>query len=274
MTDQLDDNLSGQGADAPVLDSNAPADGSQSRPENRDERGRFAAQQQQDDASAAQQEQPGRPPEGYVPIQALDARLAKQAESFQREREAFLKQLAAFAPQPQREATKQVPHFFDDPDAAFDARLRAAIDPLQQGQQTITENFSRMMATDKFGEDTVNAAMAEIEKRVNQNPNGMRATYDRIMRAPHPYGELVKWHKEQSALSTYGDDPEAYIAAEVERRLAAAGGGQGGGQQLQPQQQQRTQTMPSSFAGSRNNGPRSAAPSSGARPLSEIMGGR
>lgn len=281
MTDQpLDDITSGQGADAPALES-APADGSQGRPENRDERGRYAAQQQQDDTgAAAQQEQNGRPPEGFIPIQALDARLAKQAEGFQKQlreqAENFQRQFAVFAPKPPVETPKAPPHFFDDPDAAFDNRLRAAIDPIQQSQTSIVENFSRMMASDKFGEDTVNAAMSEIEKRVSQNPQGMRATYERIMRAPHPYGELVKWHKEVSALSTYGDDPEAYINAEVERRIAAAQGGQqqNGGQQFQPQHQQRPPTMPSSFASARNNGPRSAAPSSGPRPLSEIMGGR
>lgn len=283
MTDQpLEDIMSGQGADAPALDNNAPADGSTSgRHEHRGDGGRFAAQQQQDDAGTAQQDQGRRPPEGFVPIQALDARLAKQAEGFEKQlrdqAENFQRQFAVFAPKPQAEAPKPVPHFFDDPDAAFDNRLRAAIDPIQQSQTSIVENFSRMMASDKFGEDTVNAAMSEIEKRVNQNPQGMRATYERIMRAPHPYGELVKWHKEVSALSTYGDDPEAYINAEVERRIAAAQGGQhqDGGQQHQPQTSQtQPQAMPRTFAQSRNNGPRSAPQSSGPRPLSEIMGGR
>jgi hypothetical protein len=209
--------------------------------------------------------------------------LAKAEEKFNERYAALEAQLnqfrnnQQFQPRPQAEAPKPPPDFFENPDAAFQARLQEALSPLQQGQTSIVENFSRMMASDKHGEETVNKAYQDLQSRVNSNPAAMRATYQRIMQSQHPYGELVKWHKEQSALSTYGDDPEAWRNSERERIraeiLAEAQGGQPNGQQQTPQQQV-PQNMPNNFAGSRNNGPRSTPGFSGPKPLSEIMGGR
>jgi hypothetical protein len=204
----------------------------------RDDQGRFAGQQQPPEAPQATPEA-GKPPEGFIPIQALDARLSKAEEKYQNllreQAEAFQRQMAAFQhqQQPKPEPPKPV-DFFENPDAAFDSRLQQAVQPIQQGQQQIVENFSRMMAADKFGEEAVNTALAEMTRRVNANPNGMRFDYQRIMSAPHPYGELVKWHKAQSALSTYGDDPTAYrekLRAEILAEMQ--GGQQQPGQQAQ-----------------------------------------
>jgi hypothetical protein len=263
----------------------------QQRDDGRDDRGRFAARQaeeqaqvqQVDQQQADQGQQVDKPPPGFIPQQAFDARLAKAEEKFNERYAALEAQLnqfrnnQQFQPRPQAEAPKPPPDFFENPDAAFQARLQEALSPLQQGQTSIVENFSRMMASDKHGEETVNKAYQDLQSRVNANPAAMRATYQRIMQSQHPYGELVKWHKEQSALSTYGDDPEAWRNSERERIraeiLAEAQGGQPNGQQQTPQQQV-PQNMPNSFAGSRNNGPRSTPGFSGPKPLSEIMGGR
>jgi hypothetical protein len=263
----------------------------QQRDDGRDDRGRFAARQaeeqaqvqQTDQQQADQGQQVDKPPPGFIPQQAFDARMAKAEEKFNERYAALEAQLnqfrnnQQFQPRPQAEAPKPPPDFFENPDAAFQARLQEALSPLQQGQTSIVENFSRMMASDKHGEETVNKAYQDLQSRVNANPAAMRATYQRIMQSQHPYGELVKWHKEQSALSTYGDDPEAWRNSERERIraeiLAEAQGGQPNGQQQTPQQQV-PQNMPNNFAGSRNNGPRSTPGFSGPKPLSEIMGGR
>jgi hypothetical protein len=270
----------------------------QQRDDGRDERGRFAGQareqakqdaeahQQQSDQQVTQTEQvdPIKPPPGFIPQQAFDARMAKAEEKWNGEvtnlrtqLDQAMRQLQQFQPRPQAEAPKPPPDFFENPDAAFQARLQEAISPLQQGQSSIVETFSRMIASDKHGEETVNKAYQDLQSRVNSNPAAMQATYLRIMQSQHPYGELVKWHKEQSALSTYGDDPEAWRNSERERIraeiLAEAQGGQPNGQQQTPQQQV-PQNMPNNFAGSRNNGPRSTPGFSGPKPLSEIMGGR
>jgi hypothetical protein len=250
------------------------------RNDGRDEQGRFApkAPEQQAQPPEQQQEPPQEPadrqapPPGFIPQQAFDARMAKAEEKWlekysnlEGQLSAAMRQLQGFqqGQRPQPEAP-QPPDFFENPDAAFKARMEESINPLKQSQQEIVENFSRMMATDKFGDEAVSKAEAELKTRVNANPHGMRAVYMRIMNSPHPYGELVRWHKETAALSTYGDDPEAYIKAEVDRRIAAMGG------QQQPPAQQTPAVMPSQFAGARNAGPNTAPVWSGPRPLSDI----
>jgi hypothetical protein len=261
------------------------------REDGRDERGRFASQarvqaeqeatqaQQQPDPAQQQQVEPEKPPPGFIPQQAFDARMAKAEEKFNERYTALEGQYQQLMRQVQQRPAQPAapppppPDFFENPDAAFEARLQKAITPITQSQGQIVENFSRMMAADKFGEEIVNGAMSDLEQRVNANPQGMHATYLRIMNSPHPYGELVRWHKEQSALKTYGDDPEAWRTSERERMKAELLAEMQGGQQQQPAQQQ-AQAMPSSFAGARNNGPRAAVAFSGPKPLSEIMGGR
>jgi hypothetical protein len=236
--------------------------------QQRDENGRFAAQQQQP-APEAPQPEPAKPPEGYIPIQALDARLSKTEEKYQnmlREQALdFQRQMAALQQhQPKPEPPKPV-DFFENPDAAFESRMQQAVQPIQQGQQQIVENFSRMYASDKYGEEAVNSALAEMTRRVQAQPEATRFDYQRIMSSPHPYGELVKWHKAQTTLSTYGDDPEAYIKAEVEKRLAS---------QLGQQQQQAPAVDPNSLPTSfnRNSGPSAVPQWSGPKPLSDLMG--
>jgi hypothetical protein len=267
----LDEIMSGSGADSTVDMPTQPPAQPEQRDDGRDEHGRFAPKQPPEAPQPEPQAEPQRPPDGYVPIQALDARLAKQEEKFQaqlRERDAQIQRYMQQAQQPQK-PTEPVkpPDYFENPDAAVDFRLKNAIEPIQQGQQSIVENFSRMMASDKFGEDTVHAALAEMTSRVQANPQAMRFDYQRIMSSPHPYGELVKWHKAQTALAKYGDDPEAAFNAEVERRLAERAG-------QQPQTQASAQAppvLPTSFSGARSAGPSSTPQWSGPRPLSEIM---
>lgn len=261
----------------------------QARDDGRDERGRFAPGQAREQAQQDQQppdprqEQPeqqppdpNKPPPGFIPQQAFDARLAKAEEKFNERYSALENQLRTFQLQhrPPQAEPKPPPDFFENPDAAFEARLQKAISPIAQSQSQIVENFSRMMAAEKFGTEAVEQAMGDLTSRVNANPQGMRSTYDRIMSNPHPYGELVRWHKEQAALKTYGDDPEAWRTAERERIRAELLAEGPGGQNQQQQPPQRPQSMPTSFASARNNGPRSAVAFSGPKPLSEIMGGR
>lgn len=267
----LDEIMSGrentsEQTEAPAQVTEQPAP----REDGRDEQGRFASQQPAEPAAPVEtQEQ--RPPDGFIPIQALDARLAKLQERHDaalRERDqSWQRQLEALrAPQQPVEPVKQ-PDFYENPDAAVDFRLKQAMEPVQQSQEAMREGFSRMMATDKFGEEAVNAAVAELENRARLNPQAVKFDYQRIMSSTHPYGELVKWHKAQSALSTYGDDPTAYrekLRAEIMAEM------QGGQQQAAPQAQ-AAPVMPTSFAGARSAGPSSAPAFSGPRPLSEIM---
>lgn len=267
-------------ADLDQIMSERPQEHEQSQPEQRqeapqqveqqgqprDDQGRFAGQQQPPEAP---QPDPAKPPEGFIPIQALDARLSKAEEKYQnmlREQAMdFQRQMAALQQQqPKPEPPKPV-DFFENPDAAFDSRMQQAVRPIQQGQTQIREDFSRMMAADKHGEEAVNSALAEMTRRVNANPQGTRFEYDRIMAAPHPYGELVKWHKAQTALGEYGDDPKAYREKLRAELLAEIQSGQ---QQQAPAVDPNA--LPSSF--NRNSGPAATPQWGGPKPLSDLMG--
>lgn len=283
MADDLETIMSGSGGDSATEQTTSVEQSTEGQP--RDQHGRFAPQEQASEqtaqpekpaAVAEQQEQ--RPPEGFIPIQALDARLAKLQERHDaalRERDlSWQRQLEALRTPPRPAEPAKQPDYFENPDAAVDFRLQQAIEPVQQGQQQIVENFSRMIASDKFGEETVQAALAEMTSRVSANPQGMRFDYQRIMSSPHPYGELVKWHKAQSALSEIGDDPKAFrekLRAEIMAELQA---GQPQTQGQQAVNGQAPPVMPTSFAGARNAGPNSAPAWTGPRPLSDIMNGR
>jgi hypothetical protein len=264
------------------------------RDDGRDERGRFAGQAReqakQDAETQAQREQvqapaqveqpdPTKPPPGFIPLPAFDARMAKAEEKFNERYaalEAQFNRLSQQQPRQQPVEQKPPPEFWDNPEEAFEARLNARLAPLLQQIADREETRSRMMASEKHGDEAVSQAFQDLKSRVGANPVGMQATYQRIMQSQHPYGELVKWHKEQAALSTYGDDPEAWRTSEREKMKAELLAEMQGGQTSQGQApvQQAQQAMPSNFAGSRSNGPRSTASFSGPMPLSEIMGGR
>jgi hypothetical protein len=235
----------------------------------RDERGRFAprTENDDDDGSKPPSAQPDKNvPDGYVPIQAMDARLAKSEERLHALIQQNQQLMAAMQgrAQPQQPA-QPAPDFFDNPDAAFDHRLQQAMGPVQQQQQAIVERFSSMMAVEKFGLEPVQEAYGALAQRVQQF-GAQDPTYLRIMRSQHPYGELVRWHQEQSALSRYGSDPEAYINAEIERRMQERMQGQPGTRGPAPR-------FPSPMSGPTPSvGQRSSPGYAGPRPLSEIMG--
>ena len=87
------------------------------------------------------------PPPGYVPIQAMDARLARQEERFgelQRQNAALLAAMQNFRqPQKPPEPPAPPPDFFDNPDAAFEYRFKPEIQRLREEMQGIREEELR-----------------------------------------------------------------------------------------------------------------------------------
>lgn len=162
-------------------------------------------------------------------------------------------------PQPQPDP----PDWYADPQAALAHNLA----PIQQETAAMREQFSRMMAADKFGEETVNTAQSELEQFARSNPQAARFDYQRIMASPHPYAALVEWHRQRATLSEVGPDPKAYrerVRAEI---LAEMQGGRPA-----PAPNVNPAAMPSNFATNRSAAPNSAPTFTGPRSLSEIMG--
>lgn len=202
----------------------------------RDERGRFAAksepepqaQVQPEPAPIEPQAQPDPNANRQVPLSELMAERKKrqEIERLHIEAEARAKayeQIQQRQPQPQYQPQAQAeppPDFFTDPEAAFNHRLQT----VQQHYTNMMLNQSEIMARDKFGDELVDAALKAAQAA------GAAHTF---MDKPHPWGELVKWHKRQQTLQVVGDDPDAYrkkIEEEVRTKVLAelkAGGANG-----------------------------------------------
>jgi hypothetical protein len=132
------------------------------------------------------------------------------------EAEAKARAYEQFAPRQQAQPQRQVqaPDPFTDPEGY--AHHVASI--AEQRLETERLHNSEERARDKFGDADVTEAFEAadqaglIQRRffIEQNPR-------------HPWGELMKWHKQQKVLATVGDDPDAYekkVEERVRQRLA------------------------------------------------------
>lgn len=193
----------------------------------RDESGRFApkAQEKQPEpeAKAAPPPKDQEPDEEtrHVPLKELrterqkrqeEARLRAEAEG---RAAAYERQLQALMQQQRQPAAPQEQQV-QPPDPLMDPHGFAQYQQAMFQQQLFNEraNFSEMRARDKFGDQAVDAAMEAIKAA----PQEIKA---RLYRANDPYGELIRWHKQNSFLSKVGNDPDAYEKQLVEQTRAA-----------------------------------------------------
>lgn len=194
----------------------------------RDEHGRFAAKAE--DAPAAEQVEVETQPEaepGRVPQQALHASREKEREARQ-EAETLRSQIAEMrgqiqllsqrgqTPAPKLDEAEKAPDFWDDPNAF----VNNALTPVQTQLQQQNERFSKMMAIQVHGKETVDGAFKSFVEAAQANPGAYAAEYQAMMKSDHPYDALVAWHKRQETLKTVGNDPNAWLEAELEKRLA------------------------------------------------------
>jgi len=125
--------------------------------------------------------------------------------------EAEYNQLLQHFQQQQRQQQPQGPEtIFDAPDEYLNQRVIAPLrQEMQMEMMKRTDAQSREFANVQFGEQAVNAALAEIAK-IRQTPQG-NFVFQQIMAAGHPYGELVKWHNQAKAHAAIGQDPQAWL---------------------------------------------------------------
>ncbi|MDH4993040.1 hypothetical protein QEZ48_19685 [Aquamicrobium lusatiense] len=196
--------------------------------QTRDEQGRFATKAEQPEQT---QEQPEvtvdepEPEQGKVPQQALHAARQKAKEA-STEAEQLRQQIAQMqgqiqmlnqrqgAPQKIEEAPKPV-DFWESPDGYLESKLS----PFQQQIQQQREQFSKMLAMQSHGAETVDSAYNAFVEAARANPQAYAAEYQSIMASEHPYDALVSWHKRQETLRMVGNDPNAWLEAEMEKRL-------------------------------------------------------
>lgn len=169
----------------------------------------------------------------HIPISALlDEREKRQA--LQREVEALRK-----AQQPQKQ-----PDFYEDPEGRL-TQERAQVQHMLWNERL---NMSETLARQSHGDEAVDGAREAFAEEVKRNP----ALYAELQRQANPYGFVVQWHKRQSVLSKMGDDPEAYIEAQVKARLEAM-------QAVQP----KPSAPPPSLASAAASGGQKEPPASG-----------
>lgn len=152
-----------------------------------------------------------------MPQEALHE--ARQREKEQRERadrleQALLARSQPAAPIAPTEKPKP-PDFWEDPNKF----VESALSPVQKQLQQQNERFSRMMAVQAHGKETVDAAYQALGNALRSDPT-VRADYQRIMSADHPYEDLVQWHKQVQNRTRIGSDPDAFVKSEIDKMLA------------------------------------------------------
>lgn len=223
-------------------------------------------------------------PDGYVPIQALDAERGKGRKykeeladvnrrfgEFQQQFTGFIQAFQGQQRPQQAQPPQEAPAIWDNPDGFVDHRvsqaLQGQVDPIREA---IMFN-SRLTAEAYHKPEAVRAAEDAFNEAARTGQIDPRE-HARINSSPNPFHAAVLWHKQTSALSQIGSDPDAYrervraeLLAEMQGQTAPF---------ARPQPNGAPPAMPSSFAAGRSAGPRATPQWSGPKPLSEIMGGR
>jgi hypothetical protein len=107
--------------------------------------------------------------------------------------------------------------FVDHLSKTFDAKLAPIVQRLDNDRVT----FSLQLANVRHG-DTFKAAVAEIAKLDQANPNNQRLVAD-LYNSSDPGEAVVAWHKRNVTFKEVGDDPNAFkekIAKETRESLA------------------------------------------------------
>jgi hypothetical protein len=195
----------------------------------RDDSGRFASQQvetpaqPQAPAVEPQPQTPEQPPSNgnAVPVGAVQAEREKRQEA-QREAEALRREIAELrgmvqavrqpTPQPQQE--KQPVSIFEDPEAF----LQSQFDPYRNELNELKEQLWESRAASIHTQEAVDAAK-EAANALAGTPQG-RALHQQITTGGNPFDNLVKWHKQQQAYARVGNDPDAWLNSEIEKRLS------------------------------------------------------
>lgn len=128
----------------------------------------------------------------------LDEREKRQ--QYQREAEE-LRRWKAEREAKDAEAQKK-PDFYENPDEYMRQREQAQ----QHAIWNERLNMSELMATNKHGEEAVNAAADAFKVAAAQNP----ALVHEFTQQRDPYGFVMKWHQKNSMLTEIGEDPAAY----------------------------------------------------------------
>ena len=153
----------------------------------------------------------------------------KDEKTKRQENEKQLQETEARAVAAERRAQELERHFQQQQQAAVQQDPRLMAQQVQQNAEQLAMNArldaSEINARGTHGDEKVDMAL----KALQSSPEG-RAAYQQIMSTRHPWDAMVKWHAKQETLAKLGDDPDAYIQAQVQAKLAELQGVQPGQQ--------------------------------------------
>lgn len=235
-------------SDAPA--SEPEPQGRETDGQPRDEHGRFATKtgeppvsteppKTEPPATAAQTQQPPvteppkDQPENRVPLrELLDEREKRQSweSKYNSEIPALRQQVEHLSrlvgqqrqqpPVPPKDPAAPPPNLFEQPEEYLNTWAAPWVEALQGAGQRIdrvNHFWSHKFATEKHGEDAINAAAAELTTLVRSGQG--QHEYQRIMSSPDPYGELMAWHNDVKVKREVGNDPKAWLDKQLEERM-------------------------------------------------------
>lgn len=181
--------------------------------------------------------------ETMVPLAALQAERESARTLKQR-----LERLEAALTAPRPVAP---PDLYAEPER-FQQHIEQAV---AQRVSNVEAEMSERFARSQFGSETVDAAFEAAQAQ---------GATSQFIGKKDPWGELVKWHKAQTALAEIGNDPAAYrarVESEIRAKLLA---------EMTAQSVSRPQAP--SLAGQTTLGARAAPMWNGPTPLEDILG--
>ena len=126
--------------------------------------------------------------------------------------------------------------------------------------------MSRMLHSQTHGAENVQAAEQAFHGLQATQPAEYQALVAQFGVHEDPIGQVMNWHKRYDVMQKMGDDPDAYINAQVQAKLA----------ELQnipdPQASNPPPVMPTDLSQTRNVGSRTASNFSGPTPLGSALG--
>ncbi len=230
MTDQSDMDV----FDSVISGAAAPEDAETQTPvveqtqttQPRADDGRFSAKQPEKVVVTEEDIKPAagtetQPQNGGVPVKAVQAEREKR-QAAEADAEALRREIAELrgmvmarpqpSAQPQQEPQKPA-SLWDDPDAY----LQGQLNPVQSQLQETREMLLELQASQVHGADKVVAAKKAAEALFG-TPAG-QALAQQITASGNMFDNLVKWHQQQETLSRVGGDPDAWLNAELEKKM-------------------------------------------------------
>jgi len=129
-------------------------------------------------------------------------------------------------PAPEQKPAQAEPEPWEDLPGFVQRQIQKALSPTEQALQTQRLAMSEEIAVDKFGAETVEQAITELQSAVASDPRAS-ADYQRIMASPLPLVAATKWYQgvqqqrqAQKVYAEIGADPAAYKAKLRDELLA------------------------------------------------------